>query len=121
MPTIAETKACARAHHGLALVLCDCGKWAFRIDSHFPLFDPGPAGKRPSVGCPIDWHVVPTADTPPRRAPKAENSIIDIAERMDADLVRAIHGEELLAREQWVELPGTVTANELAFLEGTFG
>jgi hypothetical protein len=120
MPTIADTRAGARAHHGLALVLCHCGKWAFRIDSHFPLFDPGPAGKRTSVGCPIDWHVVPSADPPPRRASKAENSVTDVAARMDPDLVRAIHGEELLAREQWVELPETVTANELTFLEGTF-
>ena len=36
------------------------------------------------------------------------------------DLVRAIHGEELLGREQWVELPETITANDLEFLGGSF-
>ncbi len=121
MPTIAETEAGARAHPGLALLFCHCGKWAFRVDSHFPLFDPGPAAKRLSVGCPIDWHVVPTADPPPSLpASKAENSVNDVPTRMDPDLIRTIYGEELLARERWLELPETVTANDLVFLEGTF-
>jgi hypothetical protein len=120
MPTRSESKAGDRAFPSTALLFCHCGKWAFRVDSHFPLFDLGPAAKRPSVGCPIDWHVVPTADPPPLRASKAENSANDVPARMDPDLIRTIHGEELLAREHWIELPETVTANELAFLEGIF-
>ena len=120
MPTRSTTKVGDRAFPSVAMLPCDCGKWAFRVDSHFPLFDPGPAAKRPAVGCPIDWHVVPTADPPPLRASKAENSETDVPARMDPDLVRTIYGEELLARGQWLELPETVTANDLVFLEETF-
>jgi hypothetical protein len=116
MTTKSATKAGDRAIPSVAMLLCECGKWAFRVDSHFPLFDPGPAAKRPAVGCPIDWQVVPTADPPPLRAPKTE--IKEVLPKMDPDMVRAIHGEAMLAREQWFELPKSVTANELAFLEG---
>jgi hypothetical protein len=63
---------------------------------------------------------VPKADPPPQRASKGENSVNEVPLSIDPDLVRTIHDEELFAREQWVELPETITANELASLEGTF-
>jgi hypothetical protein len=37
---------------------------------------------------------------------------------MDPSLVRAIHSQELLAREQWAEFPETITATDLALLAG---
>jgi hypothetical protein len=117
MTTKSATKAGDRAVPSVAMLLCECGKWAFRVNSHFPLFDRGPAAKRPAVGCPIDWHVVPTADPPSVRAPKAENSVNE-ASAMDPDLVRTIRAEDLLTHVQGFELPRSVTANELAFLEG---
>src|SRR5438270_5586204 len=101
MPTRSETKVGDRAFPSIALLFCDCGKWAFRVDSHFPLFDLGPAAKRPPLGCPIDWHVVPTPDPPPLRASKAESSVNEMPSRIDPDLVRTIQDEELVARGQW--------------------
>jgi hypothetical protein len=98
MPTTIATEADYRTHPGLALLLCHCGKWAFRVDSHFPLFDRGLAAGRPSVGCPIDWHVVPVPDPPPRTARKSEKSVLSAT--MDPSLVRAIHGNQLLAYER---------------------
>jgi hypothetical protein len=41
------------------LLLCHCGKWAFRLGSNFPIFDPGPLATPPAPGGPIDWHVAP--------------------------------------------------------------
>jgi hypothetical protein len=116
MTTKSATKAGDRAVPSVAMLLCECGRWAFRVNSHFPLFDPGPAAKRPAVGCPIDWQVVPTAEPLPLGAPKA--GIKDVLPKMDPNSVRTIRGEAMLAREQWFELPRSVTASELAFLEG---
>jgi hypothetical protein len=59
------------------------------------------------VGCPIDWHVVPRADPPPQRAPKAENSVNEVP-WIDGAVSAPIQ----------FELPETITLNELAFLEG---
>jgi hypothetical protein len=115
MATKVATGADYRVHPGLALLLCHCGKWAFRVDSHFPLFDPGLGAERPRVGCPIDWHVVPMPE-PPGPGPtlvEREKSILPAT--MDPDLVRAIHGKQLLAWGHVGELPGTIIADGLPF------
>jgi hypothetical protein len=114
MTTKVATGADYRAYPGLALLLCHCGKWAFRVDSHFPLFDPGLGAERPPVGCPIDWHVVPTPDPPWPASIGSEESILPAT--IDPDLVRAIHGRQLLAYEQGGEVPGTIIADDLVFL-----
>jgi hypothetical protein len=114
MPTRAETGASCLAHPSLALLLCHCGKWAFRVDSHFPLFDRGSAAERPSVGCPIDWHVVPTPDPPPRTSMKGEKSVHELCARIDPDLIRAIHGRQLLACEQGGEELGAIATDDPA-------
>jgi hypothetical protein len=98
MPTKVATGADDRVHPGLALLLCHCGKWAFRVDSHFPLFDPGLGAERPRVGCPIDWHVVPMPEPPGPALVESDKSVLPAA-TMDPDLVRAIHGKQLLACE----------------------
>ena len=113
MPTKLATGTDHRAHPSLALLLCHCGKWAFRVDSHFPLFDRGLAVERPSVGCPIDWHVVPMPDPPPRTSMKSEKFVLPAM--MDPNLVRAIHGRQLLAYDQGGEVPGIITADDPVF------
>jgi hypothetical protein len=113
MPTKIAIGVDYRTYPGLALLLCHCGKWAFRVNSHFPLFDRGLGAERPSVGCPIDWHVVPTPDPPRPALMGSEKSILPAT--MDPDLVRAIHGRQLLAYEQGGEVPGTIAAEDLIF------
>ena len=113
MPTRVRLEIGELPHPALALLVCHCGKWAFRVDSHFPLFDPGPAAKRPSAGCPIDWHVVPTADDPaPVRTTKRASNSISLAPA----LISEIREQELLAREDWIKLlPESITPSDLAF------
>jgi hypothetical protein len=116
MPTKVSTGIDYRSHPGLTLLLCHCGKWAFRVDSHFPLFDPGSGAERPPVGCPIDWHVVPMPDPPLFVSmEQRDKSILPVA--MDQDLVRAIHSKQLLAYEQRGEPPGMMIADGLAFFD----
>jgi len=104
-----------RTHPGLALLLCHCGKWAFRVDSHFPLFDPGLGAERATAGCPIDWHVVPMPDPPRPASIVSEKSILPAM--MDPELVRAIHRRQLLAYEQGGEVPGAIVPDDLVFFD----
>jgi hypothetical protein len=113
MPTKVSIGIDYRTHPGLALLLCHCGKWAFRVDSHFPLFDPGLGAERPRVGCPIDWDVVPMPDPPLFVSMERDKLILPVT--MDQDLVRAIHSKQLLAYEQRDEPPGMIVADGLAF------
>src|SRR6266699_1526938 len=115
MPTRAEIEVGSRRHPSIALLLCHCGKWAFRVDSHFPLFDPGPTAARPSAGCPIDWHVVPMAEPLPRTSMVTEKSareLCALSGSIHPDLVRTIHAGELLAYE-----PGAIAADEFRFYQ----
>jgi hypothetical protein len=113
MPTKVDGGGVDPAHPCLRLLLCHCGKWAFRVDSHFPLFDRGPEAERPTIGCPIDWHVVPMPE-PPVRPPTKSAPAPSIS--MDSVIVREIYSRQLLANEQGSEFAERKSADTFVFL-----